>query len=53
MSLIKWQPFGELDDAFNRLMPGFFNRSGRFGVEQGGNFAWRRPPTSAKRMRSI
>jgi len=40
MSLIKWQPFGELDDAFNRLMPSFFNRSGRFGVEQGGNFAW-------------
>jgi HSP20 family protein len=40
MTLIKWQPFGELDDAFNRLMPGFFNRSGRFGVEQGGKFAW-------------
>ena len=40
MSLIKWQPFGELDDAFSRLMPGFFNRSARFGVEQGGKFAW-------------
>jgi len=40
MSLIKWQPFGELDDAFNRLMPGFFNRSGRFALEQGGKVAW-------------
>ena len=40
MSLIKWQPFGELDDAFNRLMPGFFSRSGRFGAEQGGIVAW-------------
>ena len=40
MSLIKWQPFGELDDAFNRLMPGFFSRSGRFGAEQGGKIAW-------------
>jgi len=40
MSLIKWQPFGELDDAFNRLMPGFFNRSGRFGVENGAKLMW-------------
>lgn len=40
MSLIKWQPFGELDDAFNRLMPGFFNRSARLGVENGGKFTW-------------
>jgi HSP20 family protein len=40
MSLIKWQPFGELDDAFNRLMPGLFSRSNRFGLENGGKFAW-------------
>jgi HSP20 family protein len=40
MSLIKWQPFGELDDAFNRLMPGFFSRPARFGVENGGNYTW-------------
>src|SRR6187397_440791 len=40
MSLIKWQPFGELDDAFNRLVPGLFNRSGRFGVENAGKFSW-------------
>jgi len=40
MSLIKWQPFGELDDAFNRLMPSLFNRSSRFGLENGGKFAW-------------
>lgn len=40
MSLIKWQPFGELDDAFTRLMPSFFNRSNRFGLENGAKFAW-------------
>jgi HSP20 family protein len=40
MSLIKWQPFGELDDAFTRLMPSLFNRSGRVGIENGGKFAW-------------
>jgi HSP20 family protein len=40
MSLIKWQPFGELDDAFNRLMPGFFSRPARFGVENSGNYTW-------------
>jgi HSP20 family protein len=40
MSLIKWQPFGELDDAFNRLMPSFFNRPGRVAFENGGKFAW-------------
>jgi HSP20 family protein len=40
MSLIKWQPFGELDDAFSRLMPSIFTRSSRFGAESGGKFAW-------------
>jgi len=40
MSLIKWQPFGDFDDAFSRLMPSLFNRSGRIGVENGGKFAW-------------
>ncbi|HEU4778516.1 MAG TPA: Hsp20/alpha crystallin family protein [Steroidobacteraceae bacterium] len=40
MSLIKWQPFGDFDDAFNRLMPGLFTRSGRLGAEHGGKFAW-------------
>jgi HSP20 family protein len=40
MSLIKWQPFGEFDDAFARLMPSLFSRSGRIGTENGGKFAW-------------
>ena len=35
MSLIKWQPFGELDDAFSRLMPSLFSRSARMGIENG------------------
>jgi len=40
MSLIKWQPFGEFDDAFARLMPSLFSRSSRINVENGGKFAW-------------
>ena len=40
MSLIKWQPFGEFDDAFARLMPGLFSRSSRIAAESGGKFAW-------------
>lgn len=40
MSLIKWQPFGEFDEAFARLMPSLFSRSARIGAENGGKFAW-------------
>jgi HSP20 family protein len=40
MSLIKWQPFGEFDDAVARLMPGLFSRSSRLGAENGGKFTW-------------
>jgi len=40
MSLIKWQPFGEFDDAFARLMPSLFSRSARVGSENGGQFTW-------------
>lgn len=40
MSLIKWQPFGDIDDAFSRLMPALFGRNGRISVENGGKFAW-------------
>jgi len=40
MSLIKWQPFGDFDDAFNRLMPALLGRSGRITAENGGKFAW-------------
>jgi len=40
MSLIKWQPFGEFDDAFSRLMPSLFGRNARIATENGGKFAW-------------
>lgn len=40
MSLIKWQPFGELDDAFNRLMPSMFSRFPRVAADNGGKFEW-------------
>jgi HSP20 family protein len=40
MSLIKWQPFGDFDDAFNRMMPALFGRTGRTSLENGGKFAW-------------
>ena len=33
MSLIKWQPFGDFDDAFNRLMPSLLNRFPRGPME--------------------
>ena len=40
MSLIKWQPFGDFDDAFSRMMPALFGRNGRITAENGGKFAW-------------
>jgi HSP20 family protein len=40
MSLIKWQPFGDFDDAFGRLMPALFGRTGRLGARNGEQFAW-------------
>ena len=40
MSLIKWQPFGDFDDAFSRMMPALFGRNGRIGAESTGKFAW-------------
>jgi HSP20 family protein len=40
MSLIKWQPFGDFDDAFNRMMPALFGRNSRITSENGGKFAW-------------
>lgn len=39
MSLIKWQPFGDFDDSFARLMPALFGRNGRI-TDNGGNVAW-------------
>jgi HSP20 family protein len=40
MSLIKWQPFGDFDDAVARLMPSLLSRSARIGDENGAKFAW-------------
>ena len=40
MSLIKWQPFGEMDEAFNRLMPSLFSRFPRTAAGNGGKFEW-------------
>ena len=52
MSLIKWQPFGEFDDAFARLMQSLLGRSARIGVENGESLRGRRALTSVKRRRS-
>ena len=40
MSLIKWQPFGDFDEAFNRMMPGLLSRFPRVGADNGGKFEW-------------
>jgi HSP20 family protein len=40
MSLIKWQPFGDFDDAFSRLMPSMFSRFPRVSADNGGKFEW-------------
>jgi HSP20 family protein len=40
MSLIKWQPFGDFDDAFSRLMPSLLNRFPRGAVDNGAKFEW-------------
>ena len=40
MSLIKWQPFGEMDEAFNRLMPSLFSRFPRTASGNSGKFEW-------------
>ena len=37
MSIVRWEPFGEIDSLFNRLMPTMFNRlPARFGSGNGG-----------------
>jgi HSP20 family protein len=40
MSLIKWQSFGDFDDAFNRMMPALLGRFPRAGTDNGGKFEW-------------
>jgi HSP20 family protein len=39
MSLIRWEPFGLVDDAFGRLMPSTFGRWPRFAFEGNGGKA--------------
>jgi HSP20 family protein len=40
MSLIKWQPFGEFDNAFDRLMPSLLARFPRVAADNGSKFEW-------------
>jgi HSP20 family protein len=40
MSLIKWQPFGDFDNEFGRLMPSLFNRFPRATADSSGKFEW-------------
>jgi len=41
MSIVRWEPFGEIDSLFNRLMPTMFNRTpARFGGSNGGGMEW-------------
>ncbi len=40
MSLIKWQPFGDFDEAFNRMLPALLGRNAGIRSGNGGKFAW-------------
>jgi HSP20 family protein len=42
MSIVRWEPFGEIDSLFNRLMPTLFNRwpSSRIASGNGGGIQW-------------
>lgn len=41
MSIVRWEPFGEIDSLFNRLMPTMFNRwPSRFASSNGNNIEW-------------
>jgi len=41
MSIVRWEPFGDLDSMFNRLMPAMFNRLPlRSAGSNGDNFQW-------------
>jgi HSP20 family protein len=41
MSIVRWEPFGEMDSLFNRLMPAMFNRMPpRFGSSNGHTVVW-------------
>ena len=42
MSLIRWDPFGAVDEAFNRMGPTMFGRWPRVALdEKAGKFEWR------------
>jgi HSP20 family protein len=42
MSIVRWEPFGEIDSLFNRLMPAMFNRwpSSRIAGGNDGGIEW-------------
>jgi HSP20 family protein len=42
MSLVKWDPFRDMDDAFGRMLPSMFGRWPRVATDAGGsnNLAW-------------
>jgi len=41
MSIVRWEPFGEMDSLFNRLMPSMLSRwPGRLGTPNGGTVEW-------------
>ncbi len=41
MSIVRWEPFGEIDTLFNRLMPTMLGRfPSRFGSGNGGTVEW-------------
>jgi len=42
MSIVRWEPFAEMDSLFNRLMPTLFNQRwpSRPGSSNGGTFEW-------------
>ncbi len=41
MSIVRWEPFGEMDSLFNRLMPSMLGRwPGRLGTSNGDTVEW-------------
>jgi hypothetical protein len=54
MSIVRWEPFGEIDSMFNRLMPSILSRLPMRAVASNGdNFEWPPPRISVRRTRSI
>jgi|SRR3569833_1273785 len=41
MSIVRWEPFGEMDSLFNRLMPSMFGRwPSHLGTSNGDSIRW-------------